>query len=316
MPRRFILLPVALLAFMALAQSAAAAKKEATIAVLAFRGMAETLKRWSPTANYLTQNVPGHKFRIVPLSLDQIGDAARRDEVDFVLTNSGNYVDLEARYGISRIATLRSPDRVTAGNVFGAVIFVRADRRDIRNLSDLAGKSLMAVKSKGFGGFQMAWREIREAGIDPFEDLSSLQFSGFPQDAVAYGVRDGKVDVGTFRSGSLESLAAEGKIARSDFRILNAKTYPGFPYPVSTRLYPEWPFSRLRSTAQQLSQDVAVTLLQMPAGSPAAVQGSYGGWTVPLDYQRVHELFRLLRIGPYEHLGDITLTDLFDQHGP
>jgi hypothetical protein len=30
----------------------------------------------------------------------------------------------------------------------------------------------------------------------------------------------------------------------------------------------------------------------------------------------VHELFRVLRIGPYEHLGDITLTDLFDQHGP
>ena len=82
MPRRFILLPVALLAFMALAQSAAAAKKEATIAVLAFRGMAETLKRWSPTANYLTQNVPGHKFRIVPPSLDQIGGAAWRGRAE------------------------------------------------------------------------------------------------------------------------------------------------------------------------------------------------------------------------------------------
>ncbi len=54
----------------------------------------------------------------------------------------------------------------------------------------------------------------------------------------------------------------------------------------------------------------------MPVDRPAAVQGGHGGWTVPLDYQRVHELFRVLRIGPYEQLGDITLTDLFDQYGP
>lgn len=289
MPKRLLLLPAALLASMVLAEPSPAVEKEATIAVLAFRGTAESLKRWSPTADYLTQSVPGYTFRIVPLTLDEIGEATRRGVIDFVLTNSGNYVDQEARHGISRIATLRSPDRVTAGNVFGAVIFTRADRGDIRTLSDLKGKSLMAVKPKGFGGFQMAWREFKEAGLDPFEDLSSLQFSVFPQDAVAYAVRDGSVDAGTFRTGSLEFLAAEGKIALSDFRILNAKSHPGFPYPVSTRLYPEWPFSRLRSTAQQLSEDVAVALLRMPADSPAAVRGGYGGWTVPLDYQRVHE---------------------------
>jgi two-component system sensor histidine kinase TtrS len=316
MPGRFILRLAALLALIVLAQTAHAAQKEATIGVLAFRGTVETLKRWSPTADYLTRSVPGYKFKIIPLTLDQIGTATQHGEIDFVLTNSGNYVDHEARYGISRIATLRAPDRVTAGNVFGAVIFVRADRGDIRNLSDLAGKSLMAVKPKGFGGFQMAWREFRDADIDPHQDLSSLQFSGFPQDAVAYAVRDGTVDAGTFRSGSLESLAAEGKIVLSDFRILNAQSHPGFPYLVSTRLYPEWPFSRLRSTDQQLSQDVAVALLRMPADSPAARRGNYGGWTVPLDYQRVHELFRVLRIGPYEHIGDITLADLFDQYGP
>jgi len=315
MSRRLILLPAALLALMVLAETAAAARKEATIAVLAFRGAAESLKRWTPTADYLTRNVPGYVFRIVPLTLHQIGEATRRGEIDFVLTNSGNYVDQEARHGISRIATLRSPDRVAAGNVFGAVIFTRADRVDIQNLSDLDGKSLMAVKRKGFGGCQMAWREIREAGVDPFSDLSSLQFSGFPQDAVAYAVRDGTVDAGTFRTGSLEFLAAEGKVVLSDFRILNPQSHPGFPYPVSTRLYPEWPFSRLRSTDQQLSQDVAVALLQMPAESQAAVLGGYGGWTVPLDYQRVHELFRVLRLGPYEHLGEITLSDLFDQYG-
>ncbi len=313
---RFACLAAALFALSASAAATVAAEKVATIGVLAFRGPENCLKRWSPTAAYLTRTVPGYRFKIVPLTLPEIAESTQRGGIDFVMTNSGNYVVLESKYGISRIATLRAPNAVAAGNVFGAVIFAKADRADLTAIEDLRDKSLMAVKRMGFGGFQMAWREIKEAGVDPFDDLSSLKFSGFPQDTVAYAVRDGLVDAGTFRTGSLELLAAEGKIALSDFRILNAKSHPGFPYRVSTRLYPEWPFARLRSTAQQLSQDVAVALLRMPSDGAAATLGKYGGWTVPLDYQRVHELFRVLRIGPYEYLGDITLSDLFEQYGP
>ena len=60
--------------------------------------------------------------------------------------------------------------------VFGAVIFTRADRADIRELSDLDGKSFGAVSADAFGGFQMAWRELKQAGVDPYTDLSRLQF--------------------------------------------------------------------------------------------------------------------------------------------
>ena len=362
--------------------------REVAIGVLAFRGVDNCLKRWGPTARYLSTAVADHRFRIVPLSLEEMSSAAARGDVDFILTNTGNYVELEARYGISRVATLRAPGDVTAGNIFGAVIFTRANRRDLRTLQDLKGKRFMAVKPHGFGGFQMAWRELKDNGIDPFADFSSLTFSGFPQDKVAAAVRDGVViftranrrdlrtlqdlkgkrfmavkphgfggfqmawrelkdngidpfadfssltfsgfpqdkvaaavrdgvvDAGTFRTGSLESLAAEGKIDISDFQVLHRKVYTGFPFAVSTRLYPEWPFSKLRTTPQDVSQKVAVALLSMPANSPAAQAGGYGGWTVPLDYQPVHELFRELRIGPYEDLGDITMSDVFKQYGP
>jgi len=56
-------------------------------------------------------------------------------------------------------------------------------------------------------------------------------------------------------------------------------------------------------------------LLGMATDDPAAVAGHYGGWTVPLDYQPVHELFRELRIGPYEDIGKITFADLIGQYG-
>ena len=291
------------------------AKRVSKIAVLAFRGRDNALRRWMPTAAYLSRSIPNTVFRVVPLSLNEMQGAVERMEVDFVLTNTGNYVELEAGLGISRIATLRAPLDVEVGNVFGAVIFTRAGRDDIKTLKDLKGKSLMAVMPNGFGGFQMGWFELKKNGIDPFKDLSSLTFSGFPQDKVAYAVRDGKVDAGTFRSDALEKMAAEGKIKMSEFKILAAKKYPGFPFAVSTKLYPEWPFAKVKHTSYILAQKVAVALLDMAPDDPAAKAGGYGGWTVPLDYQPVHELFRKLRIGPYKNLGEITFSDIVKQYG-
>ncbi len=297
----------------AVAQTATVEKVK--IGVLAFRGAEAALNRWALTAQYLDQSIDGYSFQMIPLSLADMKKAVAQEDIDFVLTNTGNYVDLEARYGITRIATLRTPSTVRAGNVFGAVIFSRADRQDIKTLEDLKGKSFMAVERNGFGGFQMAWRELKEHGIDPFEDFSALTFTGFPQGQSVEAVLEGRVDAATFRTNTLEIMQAEGKIDMQDFRILNAQAYPGFPFAVSTRLYPEWPFSRMKGTSQELAQKVAIALLSMPANGPAALKGRYGGWTVPLDYQPVHELFRELRIGPYEDIGRITFSDILKQYG-
>jgi len=282
---------------------------EAHIGVLAFRGADMTLKMWAPTAHYLSQQLPGYAFQIVPLDLSEVAASVAQRRIDFVVTNTGNYVELEATYGVSRLATLKNLRHDRPYTMFGAVIFTRADRDDIRALSDLKGKSFMGVKRTGFGGFQMAWRELKAHGIDPFTDFSRLSFSGFPQDAIAYAVRDGKVDAGTFRTDSLERMVAEGKIDLNEFRILNPQSTPGFPFAHSTRLYPEWPFAKLRHTPAALAQDVTIALLRMPAESRAARAAMSAGWTVPLDYQPAHELMKELRVGPYAPRVQLTLLD-------
>jgi two-component system sensor histidine kinase TtrS len=281
------------------------------IGVLAFRGGDDALKRWSPTAEYLSAAIPSARFEVVPLTPEDLNATVEKNALGFVLTNTGNYVDLEARHGISRIATLRTP----TGSFFGAVIFVRADRADIRTFKDLKGKSFMAVQPEGFGGLQMAWRELKAHGLDPFKDFKALKFSGFPQDEVAFAVLKGEVDAGTFRTDTLEAMAAEGKIQLRDFRVLNPRSHPGFPFLVSTRLYPEWPFAKLKNTPPELAQAVALALLQMPENALAARAGGYRGWTVPLDYTPVHELYRELRLGPYAEIGEITIADLAEQYG-
>ena len=281
-----------------------------TIGVLAFRGEDMALKRWTPTAEYLSQQIPGSKFNILPLGLEDLRQAVEKNEIDFLLTNTGHYVEMEAFYGASRIATVKNDFDGQVYTSFGAVIFTRADRDDINSLKDLKGKRFMGVKRTGFGGFQMAWRELKDNGIDPFKDFSSLEFSGFPQDEVAYAVRDGLVDVGTFRSETLETMEREGKINLKDFKVLNQQHDPNYKMLHSTRLYPVWPFARLKRTSRELSEKVASALLSMPPDSHAARASRVAGWTIPVDYQPVHEMMRELRVGPYAGLGDMSLQDL------
>jgi len=70
---------------------------------------------------------------------------------------------------------------------------------------------MMAVSRNAFGGFQMAWRELIDAGVDPFEDLGQLRFIGFPQDDIVYSVIERRVDAGTVRSGTLERMKGAAK---------------------------------------------------------------------------------------------------------
>lgn len=284
---------------------------EIKIGVLASRGANDTLKTWQPTAEYLSKEIPQYSFVIVPLDIDEIAPAVDRKEVDFVITNPSNYVELEATYGATRIATMESKYGGHYYEVFSSVIFRRADMNGIRDLNDLKGKSFMAVQENIFS-WQMAWREFKDKGIDPYRDFKMLKFSGLPQDLVVYAVRDGKADAGAVRTGILESMASEGKINLSDFVVLNPQ-YHDFPLLHSTGFYPEWAFAMAKHTSEELAGKVAVALLNMPADS-AAAKAANAVWTVPLDYQPVRELMTDLRIGPCRDYGKITAIDVIKNY--
>ncbi len=293
--------------------SAGPPDREIRIGVLSHRGDALTERIWTPTAEYLDSALPGFRFQIIPLDFSAVDAAVRDDHLDFVLVNPGIYVNLEVRYRVSRIATMRNRFGDIERNVFGGVIFTRADHLRITGLRDLAGGSMVAVDRESLGGFQMAWGELAELGIDPWRDLARLEFAG-THDAVVLAVERGNYDAGTVRTDILEQMQAEGTIDLDDFRILNPRSDPDFPFVHSTPLFPEWPFSKLRHTDNDLAQQVAIALLRMPADHPAALAGAHAGWTVPLDYQPVHELLRRLRLPPYDQPSPFTLKEAITRY--
>ncbi|MCK4658657.1 MAG: PhnD/SsuA/transferrin family substrate-binding protein [Phycisphaerae bacterium] len=285
------------------------------IGVQVKRNTERCLEKWNPTAQYLTDQVPGHAFVIVPLGFEEVCPAVECGEVDFALANPGLYVEIEARYGAMRLVTLKNLRLGTGCTEFGGVIFRRSDRHNLKHLIDLKGKTFMAPSERSLVAWLAVWRELKEAGVDPYGDFADLRFGG-SHDAVVDAVRAGKVDAGSVRTDTLERMAMEGKIVLEDFRVFHEHggKEAHLPFLHSTRAYPEWPFAKVKHTSNELAQEVTIALLGMPPGSAVAQAAKCVGWTVPLNYQPVHEGLKELRIGPYKDFGKVAIGDVLRQY--
>ncbi len=292
------------------------ARETIRIGVLAHCGIERCLKRWEPTTVFLNNQLEDYQFTIKPLTFDEIYSAVESEEVEFILVNPAYYATIESRYGAQRIATVKHQDCLgqTCKTFFGGVIFCRSGREDIKTLQQIVGKRFMAVHKNSFGGWQMAWRKLMENGIDPVNDCSSMEF-GLTHDAVVKAVQEGRVDVGTVRTGTLERMSREGTIKLDNFQVLGQlPVIPGFASLHSTRLYPEWPLAKLAHTDDRLAEKVVATLLTFGDVEKKEKNLTGYSWTIPQNYQTVHECLKMLRITPYEHYGEITFKAIFRTH--
>lgn len=268
------------------------------IGVLAKRGPAKALSQWKATGDYLTAKIPGKTFEIVPLDFDQVNPAIDGGNVNFFLVNSSMFVTAKVNYGAEAIATMINSRQGQPLKSFGGVIITTEDNEGINSLSDLKGKSFMAVKKSSFGGWQMAYKEMVDAGIDPYKDFSKFEFGG-KHDNVVLAVQNGVIDAGTVRTDTLERMAAEGTIDLEEFKIVNQKQHAGFPFVCSTTLYPEWPLAKTAKTSDAVAQEVVSALKNLTKEDEAAKSAKVIGWNDALDYGPVDALQKTLSVGAY-----------------
>ena len=281
---------------------------EVAIGVFAYQGERAAASDWSSVILYLNQALPEHRFRLDQYDADGLRQAIARHQVDLVITNPGYYVSMEAEFGISRIATLVTENSHPA-RALGSVVLVRADQPKLRVLADLAGKRVAAVAPEAFGGYLVVAREMLGEGVDAESDFKELRFVGLPMDRIVEAVLRGEVDAGIVRACLPEQMAKQGKIRLEDFRALSGRQDPDLPCVLSTRLYPNWPIAVTRQIDPVLAKAVARALLAMPESGGMS-------WSVPADYQPVHDLYRELRIGPYAYLREITPEGLVRRFWP
>ncbi len=290
-----------------------AAGNDIRIGVLTTRGPEDTLKSWQQVADYLNVHIPEHHFIIIPITYKEMERAVAEHQLEFVVANPAQYIEFEVNYGASRVATQINHVLQSESSQFGSVIFTKANRRDIVTLADLKGKSFVAASKTAFASWVVAREELKRNGISA-RDLSSVQFTGLPTDDVVLAVKNCKADAGAVRTSVLEQMAHEGTIVLSDFRVINQKHEQGFPFLLSSDLYPEFAFARLKNTDRQLANKVAANLLLMPHDNLANSETNQIGWTVPDNYEKVRTLLQDWKLTPYENFGKVTLKDAIRQH--
>ena len=288
------LLAIVLVAAMS---SAFAQEQEVRIGVLSFRPLDQTEKQWQPTADYLSQHVPGYHFSITVMYYKELDLAVNRGDFDFVFTNPEHYVTIRADHSLSAISTLMPLAEGHPVTQFGGVILARADRDDISSLVDVRGKIVASPAELSLGGYLMQrWTMFKQDVA--ITEVKSVRFTGMPHDKVVMEVLNREADVGFVRTGILESMAREGKIRLDQFKVINRQPGSGFPQRYSTDLYPEWPFSAMPEVPEKLVKHVTLALLNIQSDDVAATEGNYFGFAPAGNYAAVEAMMTRLKANP------------------
>ncbi|MCX8016870.1 MAG: PhnD/SsuA/transferrin family substrate-binding protein, partial [Rhodocyclaceae bacterium] len=249
----------------------AAEKPTLTLGVYAYRDKGETLARWAPLGEYLSQRLGDVRIEVAVFDGEQMRQAVNHNAVDFLLTTPRYYIELKQESALSgALATLVEEHDGVGVSALGGVIIARREREDLRSLADLRGQRIAVFDKGGFGSLLAPLYEARRAGVEILP--KQLQRVGDKQDDVIEAVLAGQVDVGFVRTGVIERLAKEGRLDPGQLRIIHRQDLPSYPFVTSTRLFPEWPFVSLPRVDARLARRIAAALLPLFLAGAASAQ--------------------------------------------
>lgn len=283
-----------------------------TLGVFAYRPDHILRERYEPLVAYLSRET-GADIRLEVLNQEAMSRAIAANRIDLFLTNPSHFLLIRSERSLTGVlATLirRSGDAHTAS--LGGVIFTAADRTDIQTLEDLRGRSIASPGIHFLGGYQAQILELWEAGIDIRRHNLVRYLDN--HDRVVRSVLSGDSDVGFIRTAILEQMSVQRPDIFSEVRILNPQRLSGFPFVVSTRLYPEWPLVALPHVDQRMVRRVASALFAIESGDEVAQAMGIAGFAPPADYQSVEYLARTLRVPPYDQMPQVSWVDVLNQY--
>ena len=291
--------------------TAGAQEAVVNIGVLSFRPKSLAEVQWRALTEYLNRSVPEVHFVLKVYNYPEQQEAVREQAVDVLLTQPGEYVRLVHENGLSApLATLIQLEDGKPVRTMGGVILARSDRADLRDLNDLQNKRIASPNVLSFGAYQIQAGELTRAGVKPQQIVET----GVPQDLAVQALLDRRVDAAFVRTGLIESLTREGRLDPKQLKVLNQQHSPGYPYALSTRLYPEWPVVAMPHLSEGIAVRVAGALLSLPHGSALAQRMGLYGFAVPADYEPVRAMMRELRQPPFDKPQPITWLDIWHQY--
>ena len=260
-----------------------------------------------PATETLLENLLGEDnivFETLPVEI--LSERVKQGAFDMTLTSAGAFRRMAIEgSGVRDLATAASRRVPNPNFAEGSVFFVRNDS-PIQTIEDLRGKSVAANHEKGFSGWQTALGELARRGLNPQHFFSSADFTNHDMAEVIRRVEDGRNDAGVVRTCFMEAM----NLTLSRFRILGARDDGSIDCVHSTDLYPNWVIATAPSLSPDLSRKIAAALFSMPP------IGDDVRWSIATDFRGVDNLFRTLKIGPYEYLATFSFKRFTAHYWP
>ena len=260
-----------------------------------------------PATETLLENLLGEEnivFETLPVEI--LSERVKQGAFDMTLTSAGAFRRMAIEgAGVRDLATAASRRVPNPNFAEGSVFFVRSDS-PIHTIEDLRGKSVAANHEKGFSGWQTALGELARRGFNPQHFFSREDFTNHDMAEVIRRVEDGRNDAGVVRTCFMEAM----NLTLSRFRILGARDDGSIDCVHSTDLYPTWVIAAAPSLSPDLSRKIAAALFSMPP------IGDEVRWSIATDFRGVDNLFRTLKIGPYEYLATFSFKRFIAHYWP
>lgn len=266
--------------------------------VLAFRPKDITTKQWQPLAQEL-EHALGRKVELLAMNYQELDSSAKKQELDFVLTNPEHFVLLRNILGLNSAATMINLENGHPMNQFAGVIFTRSNRKDINSLADLNNKIIASPANSSLGGYLMQRWELEKNNVQ----VKDYKFVGMPHDKSVEMVLTNQADAGFVRSGVLENMEREKKLDLSAIKVLNSHAAVSGDKILllhSTEHYPEWSFGVARHIPSDVVRQVSLVLLNIQSDSNVAQTAGIAGFNAPADYTPVEVLMLRLNSHPEE----------------
>ena len=308
--RRFLVfLLAALSAISAAAQEIADAQiPQLRVGIVAFLRPSPNEPIIAPTVKLLQKLFPRTRVSTSVMTMQELSRAIQNRSVDIFIASAGFYRQ-ESVNGASAIAAVAHVTHPNPNSSEGSAFVVRRDL-PVSSIEELKGLRLMAATPDGFTAMRVAQGELLERGYDPLTFFGSTQYSG-PGEKIAEIVKSlkgGTVDVGIFRTCWIEDWMRAHPQDKYEFRVIEPKTTIG-ACQSSTALYPSWVIAATPHLSPDVSRTIAKAILDMPATD----SGHF--WSLITDFSSIDNLFRKLRIGPYQYLREWSARRIWESYG-
>lgn len=266
------------------------------------------------TVSALRRSFGDENVQVSEYTMTELKEAIRNGEVDIFLSSAGFYWRVVSS-GAVAVASLASKAYPDPNHGEGSLFVVRSDS-EIETFADMKGKKAAASSAGGFAGYLIPMGEVTKRGYRFESFFNSVAFVG-PDDRLMAGfdlMREGKVDVTILRQCWLERYLDKhpeeiGLYRVIEPRIKSAQEIRNGACMRSTDLYPSWVLASAPSSPPEITKAVVYSAFSMAPTD----DGHY--WTVGTDYRSVDELYKSLRLGPYEWKRSWTFARIWDEYG-